>query len=160
MTAGGSSISEVRTLLRVLAGGRTHAAEIGTAFGEGAAAIADGLAPGGTLVTVESDPERARVARDALAGRENVVVVEGDWRDALAPHAPFDFLFVDGGRAKTDPRVLDLAAPGALFVLDDLTPGRPAPDEVRDFWLDNDRLVAVEILTTPATVAIVATLRA
>lgn len=160
MTAGGSSIPEVQALLRTLAGGRLRAAEIGTAFGDGAAAIADGLAPGGRLVTVESDPERLGIAREALAGRDNVLVAGGEWHHELAPHAPFDFLFVDGGGAKTDPRVLDLAEPGALFVLDDLTPGLRPPDQVRDFWLGNDRLVAVEILTTPSTAAIVATLRA
>jgi predicted O-methyltransferase YrrM len=40
MTAGGSSIPEVQRLLRVLATGR-RVAEAGTAFGEGAAAMAD-----------------------------------------------------------------------------------------------------------------------
>jgi predicted O-methyltransferase YrrM len=158
MTAGGSSIPEVQALLRVLASGRLRAAELGTAFGEGAAAIAESLAPGGTLVTVEQDEERARSAQRALARLDNVVVVVGDWHDALAPHAPFDFLFVDAAGAKADPSVLELAAPGALFVLDDLTPGRPGPDEVRDFWLRNDRLTAVEVMTTPVTAAIVARL--
>jgi predicted O-methyltransferase YrrM len=156
VTAGGSSIREVQALLAVLATGRRRAAELGTAFGEGAAAIASGLAEGGTLVTVENDSERAELARAALAGYANVEVVEGDWHDALAPHAPFDFLFVDVGEAKTDPRILDLAAPGALFVVDDLTPGHPGPDHVRDFWLGNPNLAATEIMTTPTTAAIVA----
>jgi len=56
VTAGGSSIPEVHALLTVLAAGRRRAAELGAAFGEGAAAIASGLAAGGTLVTVEHDP--------------------------------------------------------------------------------------------------------
>ena len=153
MTAGGSSLPEVQALLRVLAGGRRRAAEIGTAFGEGAAAIAAGLAQGGTLVTVELDRERAEAARAALTG---VTLLEGDWRDALPPHAPFDFLFVDVHAAKTDPFVLELLAPGALVVIDDLTPDRPGPDPVRDFWLRSDAIRAVEILTTPSTAAIVA----
>jgi predicted O-methyltransferase YrrM len=85
-----------------------------------------------------------------------VRVLEGDWYDELAPHAPFDFLFVDVHEAKTDQRTLDLAAPGALFVLDDLTPGQPGADEVRAFWLMHPRLAATEIMTTPATAAIVA----
>lgn len=156
MTAGGSSIPEVHALLRVLAAGRRRAAELGAAFGEGATAIASGLAEGGTLVTVEHDPERARLARDALSAHGNVLVVEGDWHDALAPHGPFDFLFVDVREAKTDPRVLDLAEPGALFVIDDLTPGYPGPDGVREFWLAHPSLTATEIMTTPTTAAIVA----
>jgi predicted O-methyltransferase YrrM len=156
VTGGGSSIPEVQALLRVLAGGRLRAAELGAAFGEGATAIASGLAPDGTLVTVEQDPERARIAQEALAGHDNVRVLEGAWYEVLAEFAPFDFLFVDVHEAKTDPRVLDLAEPGALFVLDDLTPGRPGPDPVREFWLANPRLAATEILTTPVTAAIVA----
>jgi predicted O-methyltransferase YrrM len=135
VTAGGSSIPAVQSLLRVVAGGRRRAAGLGAAFGEGAAAIAAGLAPDGTLVTVERDPERARLAREALAGRSSVRVLEGDWYETLVPHAPFDFLFVDVHDAKADPRTLELAVTGALFVLDDLTPGRPGPDPVRAFWL-------------------------
>lgn len=156
MTAGGSSIPEVQALLAVLAAGRKRAAELGTAFGEGAAAIASGLAADGTLVTVEHDPERARIAREAVAGHDNVRVLEGGWWEELSPLAPFDFLFVDVHEAKTDPRVLDLAEPGALFVLDDLTPNRPGPDPVRELWLAHPHLAATEILTTPTTAAIVA----
>jgi predicted O-methyltransferase YrrM len=115
VTAGGSSIPCVQTLLRVLAAGRQRAAELGAAFGEGAAAIAAGLPPGGTLATVENDPERARLARQALAEHENVRVLEGDWYETLALAAPFDFLFVDVHEAKSNPRVLDLSQPGALF---------------------------------------------
>jgi predicted O-methyltransferase YrrM len=157
MTAGGSSMLEVQKLLRVLAARRLRAAEIGTAFGKGAAAIAAGLAPGGTLHTVELDPERARHARETLAFLGTVTVLEGDWRGALPPHAPFDFLFVDGGTAKTDPTVFEMAAPGALLVIDDLTPGFRGRDPVRELWLGSDALAAVEILTTPGTAAIVAT---
>jgi predicted O-methyltransferase YrrM len=156
VTAGGSSIPEVHALLTVLAAGRKRAAELGAAFGEGAAAIASGLAAGGTLVTVEHDPERARIAREALAGHDSVSVLEGGWWEQLSPLAPFDFLFVDVHEAKTDPRVLDLAEPGSLFVLDDLTPGRVGPDPVREFWLAHPHLAATEILTTPRTAAIVA----
>lgn len=151
MTDGGSSIPEVHALLRALAAGR-RAAEIGTAFGEGAAAIAETAA---SLVTVELDPERARVARARLPG--DVTVLEGDWREVL--QCPFEFVFVDGGgqETKTNPAVLELGERGTIFVLDDLTPGYAGPDPVRDLWLGSERLAAVEILTTPATAAIVAT---
>ena len=53
---------------------------------------------------------------------------------------------------------------GGLVVLDDLTPEeywplewRGRPDVVREFWLNNGRLSATEVLTTPRTVAILAT---
>jgi predicted O-methyltransferase YrrM len=86
-------------------------------------------------------------------------VLEGDWRDVLPPHAPFDFVFVDGGgqKTKTDPAVLDLGRRGTIFVLDDLTPGYAGPDPV-ELWLGSKRLASVEIMTTPTTAAIVATL--
>jgi len=153
VTEGGSSIAAVQRLLRVLASGR-RAAEIGTAFGEGAKAIAVTAA---SLVTVELDPERAAEARRALAGLDNVTVLEGDWREAL--DGTFEFVFVDGGGAKEDPCVFDLAEPGGILLIDDLTPGRPGPDPVRDLWLGDPRVEAVEILTTPQTAAIVATRR-
>ncbi len=145
----------MQQLLRALAAGR-RAAEIGTAFGEGARAIASTAE---SLLTVELDSERAAAARSALAGVGNVTAVEGDWRDVLPPLAPFDFVFVDGGgqRTKTDPAVFDLGRRGTIFVLDDLTPGYAGPDPVRDLWLEDERVAAVEILTTPDTAAIVAT---
>ena len=68
MTAGGSSLPEVQRLLAVLAAGR-RCAETGTAFGEGAAAIASTAA---SLVTVESDHVRAEIARARLDGLPNV----------------------------------------------------------------------------------------
>ena len=156
MTEGGSSIPEVHALLRALAVGR-RAAEIGTAFGEGARAIAETAE---SLVTVELDAARAQAARQALAGLGNVTAVHGDWHEVLPLLAPFELVFVDGGgqETKTDPGVLDLGARGTIFVLDDMTPGYPGPDPVRDLWLGSERLAGVEILTTPATAAIVATI--
>jgi predicted O-methyltransferase YrrM len=73
-----------------------------------------------------------------LACVGNVTVLEGDWREVLPPHAPFDFVFVDGGgqETKTDPAVLGLGRRGTIFVLDDLTPGYSGPDPVRELWLD------------------------
>ena len=152
MTAGGSSLPEVRRLLAVLAAAR-RVAEIGTAFGEGAAAMAETARE---LVTVERDPDRVAVARERLAGRENVELLVGDWRELLPPRAPFELVFLDGGRSKADPEALALVAPGGLLVMDDLTPGRPGPDPVRELWLSNPAVAAVEILTTPTTSAILA----
>jgi protein-L-isoaspartate(D-aspartate) O-methyltransferase len=93
VTAGGSSLPEVQRLLAVLAAGR-RCAEAGTAFGEGAAAMAETAS---SVVTVELDPERAQLARDRLAGLPNVELLDGDWRERLPPLAPFDLVFLDGG---------------------------------------------------------------
>ena len=156
MTDGGSSIPAVQALLRVLASGR-RVVELGTAFGEGAAAMAETARE---LVTVEIDSERAAVASQRLAGFANVELLVGDWRELLLSHAPFELVFADGGSrdAAAWEAVLALVAPGGLLVKDDLTPGRPVEgDPVREFLLRDPRLAAVEILTTSETAAIVAT---
>ena len=152
MTAGGSSIPEVRRLLAVLAAGK-RAAEIGTAFGLGAEALASTARE---VVTVEMDPERAREARVRLEGRPNVELLVGDWRELLPPRGPFELVFVDGGgqETKMDPSVLDLVVPGGILVMDDFTPNRPGPDPVRDLWSSHPDAVTTEILTTPTTSAL------
>lgn len=160
MTGGGSSIPAVQRLLTVLAVGR-RCAEAGTAFGEGAAAIASSAQ---SLVTVELDPQRAAVARERLSGLDNVELVVGDWRVELPSRGPFELVFLDGGGWKHDPFALgplgiELLAPGGLLVADDMTPGRPGPDPVRDFLFGHPELVATEVLTTPETSAIVAAKR-
>ena len=156
MTAGGSSIPAVQGLLRVLAAGR-RVAELGTAFGDGAAAMA-GTAR--QVVTVELDPERAEVARERLAGLPNVELVVGDWLEVLPPRGPFELVFADGGLRASGvwEAALGLVEQGGLILKDDLTPGRAVDgDPVREFLLGDPRLAAVEILTTPSTAAILAT---
>jgi predicted O-methyltransferase YrrM len=158
VTDGGSSIPAVQALLRVLAAGR-RVAEIGTAFGEGAEAMAETARE---LLTVEVDEERAAVAAGRLAGLANVELLVGDWRALLPPLAPFELVFADGGLrdAAAWEAVLELVAPGGLIVKDDLTPARPVEgDPVREFLLRDRRLFAVEVLTTPETAAIVAAKR-
>jgi predicted O-methyltransferase YrrM len=136
----------------VLAAGK-RCAEVGTAFGEGAAAIASTAS---SLVTIERDVGRAAVARERLRGYANVELLVGDWREELPSRAPFEFLFFDGGGLQEAPDVVNLLAPGGLLVKDDLTPDWPDPDPVREFLFGHPELIAVEILTTPATAAVVA----
>jgi predicted O-methyltransferase YrrM len=152
LTGGGSSIPEVQRLLKVLAAGK-RCAETGTAFGEGAVAIASVAE---SLVTVERDPDRAAIAAERLVGLQNVELIVGDWRDHLPSRAPFDFLFFDAGRLDECPEAIDLLAPGGLFLKDDLILNRPWPDPVRELLFNHPKLVAVEILTTPQTAAVVA----
>ncbi len=152
MTRGGASLPEVRRLLAVLAAGR-HAAELGTAFGDGAAAIASTAA---SLVTVENDEERAARARERLAGLENVDLHVGDWRDVLPALAPFDLVFLDSGDARTDPAVAALVAPGGIVVKDDLTPRPARSDPVREFWTALPDFVTTEVLATPTSAVLLA----
>jgi predicted O-methyltransferase YrrM len=152
MTGGGSSLVEVQRLLAVLAAGR-RCAEVGTAFGEGAAAMASTAA---SLVTVELDRERASIASERLRGFPNVDLLIGDWREHLPQRAPFELLFFDGGRFEDAPDAIDLVGPGGLIVKDDLTPDREGPDPVRELLFNHPELVAVEVLLTPQTAAVLA----
>jgi predicted O-methyltransferase YrrM len=159
MTAGAYSIPEVQRLVATLVaskpGGRV--AEIGTSYGDGAAAIAAALPPDASFVTVELDGERAAQARARLAGTA-AEVLEGDWRDVLPQRAPFDVVFADGGVAYD--RVIDLLAPGGILVKDDLTPGGAvAGDPAREALLGDPRVEATELLVTPAMACIVAVRR-
>ncbi len=158
---------EVGRLLAVLAGSVREGVigEIGTGCGVGAAWMAGALSPNTRLITVESDATRAEAAREILMPAPGVQALHGDWHDILA-HGPFDMLFADGGHAKRhEPEVLlEALRPGGLVVLDDMTPEeqwppewRGQPDLVREFWLNEPRLAATEILTGPRMAVIVAT---
>jgi predicted O-methyltransferase YrrM len=156
MTGGGSSIPEVQHLLAVLATGR-RVAEAGTAFGEGAAAMAETAE---SVVTVERDVERAALAAVRLGRYPTVELLVGDWLELLPPRGPFGLLFLDAGGFKHAPNaaselVVGLLEPGGLLVLDDLTPDRPGFDPVRAWALGHPALVASEVLTTPETAALV-----
>jgi predicted O-methyltransferase YrrM len=155
VTHGGSSISEVQQLLGVLAAGR-RVGEAGTAFGEGAEAMARTAT---SVVTVELDPERAATAAERLGPYTNVELLVGDWRELLPPRGPFGLVFLDGGGFKHAPEessdlVFHLLEPGGLLVLDDLTPGRTEFDPVRAWAHGHSGLRAAEVLTTPATAAL------
>jgi len=160
LTGGATAIPEVQALLRALATGR-DVAEMGAAFGETAAVVAETAR---SVVTVERDPGRVAVARARLADVPNVELLEGDVYERLQGRGPFGLVFVDGGlRPVTDERreaILALVGPGGLLVKDDLTPGRPVEgDEVREFLLRDPRLAAAEIMATPEMAVIVAVKR-
>lgn len=77
----------------------------------------------------------------------------------LPQRSPFEVLFFDAGKLNEAPEVVALLEPGGLLVKDDLTPDWQGPDPVREFLFEHPDLVAVEILTTPATAAVVAAKR-
>jgi predicted O-methyltransferase YrrM len=160
VTGGATAIPEVQTLLRALATGR-DVAEMGTAYGETAALLAETAR---SVVTVERDPERVSVARERLDGLSNVELLEGDVYEELRGRGPFGLVFVDGGLRPVAPdrweAILALVEPGGILVKDDMTPGRPVEgDDVREFLLRDSRLAAAEILATPEMAVIVAVRR-
>jgi len=105
--------------------------EIGTLGGYSTIWLARALGEGGRLVTIEVDPEHARVAAANLrrAGVERVVELRvGRALDELPKlHAegrgPFDFVFIDAdkpGNAAYFDWAVRLARPGALVVVDNV----------------------------------------
>jgi len=133
--------AEVGALLRVLATavGATKILEIGTAIGYSGIWLARALRPGGMLLTMEMDPDRAREAREnftraGLADCVNVIV--GDAERMIAKVAgPFDLIFQDGDKHLYAPlldRLVSLLRPGGLLVTDNvLWDGEVVPGLVR-----------------------------
>ena len=149
-------------LLHVLAGRRgiERVAEIGTGTGVGTAWLAAALAPGTPVYTAEPDETLAREAAILFADDPDVHVLAGDWRTVLPPHAPFDLIFVDGGRAKDDPdAVLGLTAPGATLVMDVFSVDWQGPDPRRERWFTHPRMTTVELGTGGNARVLVAVVR-
>jgi predicted O-methyltransferase YrrM len=100
--------------------------EVGTAIGYSTLHMADALARG-RVVTLERDPERARLAREFLerAGvLDRVELHEGDALDTIPTlEGPFDLLFVDATKGEYA-RYIELAEPllgeRAVLVVDNL----------------------------------------
>jgi predicted O-methyltransferase YrrM len=129
--------AEVGMLLRVLAtaAGASHMLEIGTAIGYSGIWLAGALRPGGMLITMEMNEDRAREAREnfARAGLSDCVsVVVGDAQLKLAKvSGPFDLIFQDGDKKLYTPlldRLVALLRPRGLLVTDNvLWDGEVAP---------------------------------
>ncbi|MBN1426732.1 MAG: O-methyltransferase [Anaerolineae bacterium] len=81
--------------------GARRVIEIGTLAGYSSVWLVRALSPNGRLITMESDPERAQLAREffkrvGLGGR--IEVLDGPARESLrsiAPQGPFDAIFMD-----------------------------------------------------------------
>lgn len=144
-------------LLRVLARRCERAGEIGTGCGVGSAWIVSGLAPGGSLATIERDDGLVRRVRRLFADVTTVRVRAGDWRQLL-DEPPFDLLFADAADAKEHvDDVLAAVAPGGLVVLDDLVPhGDAGADPLRARWLHHPELVTAEVAVSPDEAVVVA----
>ncbi|MEU0945168.1 class I SAM-dependent methyltransferase [Streptomyces canus] len=144
-------------LLHALAGGvRDRVGETGTGCGVGLAWLASGAREGVRLVSVERDPERARVAAEVFADRPDVRILHGDWR-RIEEHGPYDLLVLDGGGTGKTPEDTPadparLLTPGGRIVVDDFTPAAEWPprhdghvDRPRLLWLTHPDLDTVEL---------------
>ena len=161
-----SCAPEQGRLLSVLAAGRTGQSigETGTGCGVGLAWMVEATGATTSFVSVERDETRAEACARLFAGRGNVTVIHGDWRE-LRAHGPFDLLVLDGGgkgKDAGDPP-LDPSAgwlsPAGTVVLDDFTPGFAGHDDARRYWLDHPRLRAAELRLSPVLATIVGVVR-
>jgi protein-L-isoaspartate(D-aspartate) O-methyltransferase len=78
------------------------------------AALLDCL--GASVVAVESDRGAAQFAREALAGRAGVEVVEGELAAGAPGKGPFDVILVNGAYETTPRALLDQLASGGRLV--------------------------------------------
>ncbi len=128
-------------------------AEIGTECGCGAAWIISALSPNCSFVTVEEDAALAAVARALFENYPNVQALHGKWQDILI-YRPFSFLYLNINRVDTAARepLLQSLRMGGTIVLSGMVPQDSLPvelrqqvDPVRDFWLNDPRLLATEL---------------
>jgi caffeoyl-CoA O-methyltransferase len=99
-----SALVESRLLAAlVMVGDARRVLEVGTFTGVGALALAERIAPGGTVITIESDPARAEVARrhiDAGPLADRIDLRVGDAREIVRElEGPFDLVFLDAWKA-------------------------------------------------------------
>jgi caffeoyl-CoA O-methyltransferase len=122
----GPSEGRLLELLLLLVGAR-RVVEIGTLAGYSAQWMARAVGPDGRVLTLESDPTAARVARDGLAAAgmdDRVTVREGDALQVLpeiAGGAPFDAVFIDADKANYDAYgrwAAENLRPGGLLIAD------------------------------------------
>ena len=162
-----STSREVGRLLQLLASQFLSGVlvEIGTGCGVASAWIASALAPGASFFTVEANVARAAAARALFDAYPNVHVVHGEWRQLLRM-GQFSLLYagLESPRLSEAERLLQTLRPGGLIVLDRLNPLeqlpedlRRKPDKLRDFYLNDPRLLASEVQVSSSEAVILAT---
>jgi caffeoyl-CoA O-methyltransferase len=121
-----SGLVEARLLQALLHVARaTRVLEVGTFTGLGALAMAEALEPGGTVTTLEADPDHATLARahiDAHPRGDRVELVTGDALQLIPTLAgPFDLIYVDAWKPDYPAYfelVLPLLEPHGIVVFD------------------------------------------
>jgi protein-L-isoaspartate(D-aspartate) O-methyltransferase len=96
-----------------------RALDVGGGSGYGAALLEF---MGAKVVALESDPDAVAAARQALADRQNIVIVEGPLDSGAAELGPFDVIVVEGAfRISPEPLLALLSDGGRLVGIDATT---------------------------------------
>ena len=147
--------------------------EIGTLVGYSALWMAQGLPDDGSILTIENNPEHAKLARRNIADNNKVTLIEGSAVDVLGKiDDKFDMIFIDADKASY-PAYLDYAEShirkGGLIVADNVflfdtvfmdypvqSVSKKSWDAMRDFnkRLSNKDLYTSIILPTDSGLAI------
>lgn len=160
--------NETGRLLATLAATRSGTlAEFGTGTGVGTAWLRSGVRDDARIITAEKDGALAKAAAEIFEDDDRVEVLEADW-SLLHQHGPYSLVFLDAGdpdSVRVD-QVVDLLEPGGIVVLDDFTPCESWPpiaygrvDTLREEWLTDERVTAVEVMVAPDASTVVATRR-
>jgi len=135
--------------------------EVGTFTGFSAVAMAASLGPGGRVISLEIDPERAAFARRRIAElglSERIEVRLGPALDSLAAiDGPIDMAFIDADKEEyVDYYEIVLAklAPRGLIVVDNTLSARGTLTEFNEGLRDDPRVVAT-LLTVRAGLTII-----
>ncbi len=148
----GPTVGELLFILARVTGAE-RILELGTATGYSAIHLARGAEPtGGTVTTVESNPEMAARARQALGSAglsDRVTVVEGSAESVLPTLSPpFDLVFLDIDKEGYLPALAHctpLTRPGGLLVADNV--GFAAADPFNRAIFERPEWRAVSLLT-------------
>lgn len=142
--------------------------EIGSGCYVASAWIASALSPATSFFIVESDAAAAAASGALFAPLLNVRVVHSKWREFL-DYWQFAMFYANPYSARADEpeRFLHALCAGGLMVIDGLTPlpgvsreTGQQPDTLRDFWLNDERLIATEMMVSDKESVILATLMA
>lgn len=160
----GVSAEEGRFLqFLVRAGNVSRAVEIGTLGGYSGIWIARGLNPGGKVITLEKEPERAEVARSHFitAGvSDRVEIWVGDAHKSLrklSKQSVFDFIFIDaekmGYQAYFDWALENVRVGGIIAAHNALRRGRVAGLGIEDEFTSEMRSFNINVASEPRVIS-------
>ncbi|MEV6165561.1 class I SAM-dependent methyltransferase [Streptomyces sp. NPDC052052] len=144
----------LRTLAAAKPGGRIL--ELGTGAGMSTAWLLAGMNEHAELLTVEQEGRLVEVARGQLGQDPRVSFVHGDAGELIGKLTgeTFDLIFADtwAGKFEQLDETLELLAPGALYVVDDLLPQStwpeghgPRAEALAERLLTDERLTATRL---------------